>query len=70
MDGNGHSPWWGLAATITNPIGELIKNLILELDLEITNHSDGPPTFVSYMGHTTWIDLTLGTHFGALSILG
>ena len=53
MDGNGHSPWWGPATTTTNPVGELIKNLILELDLEIINHPDCPPTFVSDMGHTT-----------------
>ena len=53
----------------TNPVGELIKNLILELDLEIINHSDCPPTFVSDMGHTKWIDLTLGTRSGALSVL-
>ena len=70
MDGNGHSPWWGPATTTTNPVGELIENLILELDLEIINHPDcPPPTFVSNMGHTTWIDLTLGACFGALSVL-
>ena len=69
MDGNGHSPWWGPATTTTNPVGELIENLILDLDLEIINHTDCPPTFVSDMGHTTWIDLTLGTRSGALSVL-
>ena len=65
MDGNGHSPWWGPATTTTNPVGELIENLILDLDLEIINHTNCPPTFVSDMGHTTWIDLTLGTRSGA-----
>ena len=69
MDGNGHSSWWGPATTISNPVGELIENLILELDLEIVNHPDCPPTFVSDMGHNTWIDLTLGTRSGALSVL-
>ena len=69
MDGNGHSPWWGPSSTITNPVGEMIKNLILELDLEILNLPGCPPTFVSDMGHSTWIDLTLGTRSGALSIL-
>ena len=52
-----------------NSSRELIENLIMELDLEIINHSDCPPTFVSDMGHATWIDLTLGTRSGALSVL-
>ena len=69
MDGNGHSPWWGPATMTTNPVGELIENLILDLDLEIINHTDWPPTFVSDMGHTTWIDLILGTRSGALSVV-
>ena len=69
LDGNGHSPWWGPASTTPNSVGELIENLILELDLEIVNHQDCPPTFVSDMGHQTWIDLTLGTRSGALSVL-
>ena len=69
MDGNGHSPWWGPSSTITNPVGEMIENLILELDLEIMNLPGCPPTFVSDMGHSTWIDLTLGTRSGALSVL-
>ena len=69
MDGNGHSSWWGPATTLTNPVGELIEDLIMELDLEIINHPDWPPTFVSDMGHNTWIDLTLGTRSGALSVL-
>ena len=70
MDGNGRSPWWGSATTLTNLVGELIENLIMEIDLEIVNHPDKPPTFVSNMGHKTWVDLTLGTRSGALSILG
>ena len=53
----------------TNPVRELIENLILDLDLEIINHTDCPPTFVSDMGHSTWIDLTLGYSLGALSVL-
>ena len=69
MDGNGHSSWWGPATTLTNPVGDLIEDLIMELDLEIINHPDSPPTFVSDMGHNTWIDLTLGTRSGALSVL-
>ena len=69
LDGNGHSPWWGPATTTTNSVGVLIENLILELDLDIVNHRDCPPTFVSDMGHRTWIDLTLGTRSGALSVL-
>ena len=43
LDGNGHSPWWGLATTTTNSVGVLIENLILELDLDIVNHRDCPP---------------------------
>ena len=69
LDGNGHSPWWGPETTPTNPVGALIENLILELDLDIVNCPDCPPTFVSDMGHHTWIDLTLGTRSGALSVL-
>ena len=69
MDGNGHSPWWGPSSTRTNPVGEMIENLILDLDLEIVNSHDCPPTFISDMGPSTWIDLTLGTRSGALSIL-
>ena len=69
LDGNGHSPWWGPETTPTNPVGALIENLILELDLDIVNCPDCPPTFVSDMGHRTWIDLTLGTRSGAFSVL-
>ena len=69
LDGNGHSPWWGPPSTITNPVGQMIENLILELDLEIVNRPDSPPTFIGDMGHRTWIDLTLGTRSRALSIL-
>ena len=69
MDGNGHSPWWGPPSTTTNPVGEMIENLILELDLEIVNNPDCPPTFLSDMGHRTWIDWTLATRSGALSLL-
>ena len=69
MDGNGHSPWWGPPCTRTNPVGELIEDLILALDLEVVNRPDCPPTFVSDMGHKTWIDLTLGTRSGAFSVL-
>ena len=53
MDGNGHSPWWGPPGTLANPVGEMIENLILELDLEIVNCPNCPPTFVSNMGHRT-----------------
>ena len=69
MDDNGHNPWWGLATILTNPIGELIKNVIMELGLEIVNHFDWPPTFVSYIGHNTWIDLILDTRSRALLVL-
>ena len=47
----------------------MIENLILELDLEILNLPGCPPTFVSDMGYSTWIDLSLGTRSGALSVL-
>ena len=69
MDGNGHSPWWGPQNTVTNPVGEMIEDMVLDLDLEIVNLPNSPPTFVSDMGHRTWIDLTLGTRSGALSVL-
>ena len=69
MDGNGHSPWWGPSSTYTNPVGEMIENLILELDMEIVNDPDCPPTFLSDMGHRTWIDLTLATRSGVLTVL-
>ena len=39
----GTAHWWGPATTTTNPLGELIENLIMELDLEIVNHPDCPP---------------------------
>ena len=69
MNGNGHSPWWGPQNTVTNPVGEMIEDMVLDLDLEIVNLPNSPPTFVSDMGHRTWIDLTLGTRSGALSVL-
>lgn len=59
----------GPPSTHTNTVGEMIKNLILELDLEIMDNLDCPPTFVSDMGYRTWIDLTLETPSGALPIL-
>ena len=69
MDENRHSPWWGPPSTRTNPVGEMIENLIMDMDLEIVNTNDCPPTFISDMGPSTWIDLTLGTRSGALSVL-
>ena len=69
MDGNGHSPWSGPQNTVTNAVGEMIKNMVLDLDLEIVNLPNSPPAFVSNMGHRTWIDLTLGTRSGALLVL-
>ena len=69
MDGDTHSPWWGPPSTHTNPVGDMIEDLILALHMEVVNHSDCPPTFVSDMGHTTWIDLTLGTQSRAFFVL-
>ena len=69
MDGNEFSPWWRPATAFTNLLGELIGNLTMELDLEIVNHPNCTPAFVSDMGHNTWIDWTPATHFGTLSVL-
>ena len=57
------------ACTLTNSVGDMIENLILELDLDIVNCPGRPLTFISEMGNCTWIDLTVGSLSGALSIL-
>ena len=69
MDGNKHNPWWGQPCTLTNPVGEMIENLLLELDLEIVNCCNCPPTLILDVEHCTWIGLTLGTQSRALSML-
>ena len=61
MDGNKQNPCWGPLNTRNYPMGEMIDNLNLELDLEIVNHHDCPPTCVSNMGYRAWIVLTLRT---------
>lgn len=53
MGGNGHNPWWGPPSTCTNPVGDMIADLILALDLEVANHPECPPTYVSDIGHNT-----------------
>ena len=65
MDGNGHSAWWGPEHIETNHVGREIEDLILELDLTVSNAPNSPASFCSDMGARTWIDLTLTTHSGA-----
>ena len=65
MDGNGHSPWWGPAHVIANPVGMAIEDMIMELDLVIANSPPSAASFLSDTGGQSWIDVTLATPSGA-----
>ena len=69
MDGNGHSPWWGPPTTVTNPVGAMLENFILAMDLDVVNEGDSSASFVSDIGARTWIDITLATPSIAYSLL-
>ena len=68
MDGNGYSPWWGPPTVVTNPVGAMLENFILTMDLDVVNECDSSASFVSDMGARTWIDLTLATPSVAYSL--
>ena len=61
LDGNGHSPLWGLQEVRQNQVGSRLEEFIATSDLDILNDPGGPATFVSDKGDRTWIDLTLST---------
>ena len=61
LDGYGHSPWWGPSTVATNPIGAMLKDFIVDHDLEVLNDCHNSPSFVSDMSDQTWIDITLAT---------
>ena len=61
LDCNGHSTWWGPPDTITNSIGALVEDFILQERLAVENQWPCPPTFHSEQGFQSWIDLTLAT---------
>ena len=58
-DLNGHSPLWG--DQNTNPLGAQIEDLIGALGLIVLNTPDSIATFQNSRGHSSWIDVTLGT---------
>ena len=68
LDGNGHSPWWGPSTVVTNPVGSMLEDFIVDHDLEVLNDCHSSPSFVSDMGDRTWIDITLATRSLALSL--
>ena len=61
MDSNGHSNWWGPPETITNAVGALVEDFILQDRMVIDNQWPCPPTFLSDRGFQSWIDLTVST---------
>ena len=69
LDANGHSPWWGPSSVRTNPVGAMLEELIVTLDLEVLNDRTAPASFVSDMGDHTWIDVTLASRSLAASIV-
>ena len=69
LDANGHSPWWGPPSVRTNPVGGMLEDLIMNMDLEILNACTTPATFVSDTGDCTWIDITLASRSLAASIV-
>ena len=68
LDGNGHSPWWGPSTVVTNPVGSMLEDFIVDHDLEVLNDCHSSPSFVSDVGDRTWIDITLATRSLALSL--
>ena len=69
LDADGHSPWWGPPSVRTNPVGGMLEELIVKLDLEILNKCTAPATFVSDTGNHSWIDITLASRSLAASIV-
>lgn len=67
MDGNGHSSWWGPDTVDSNPVGKMIEEFVVDHNLEIINDCQSPPTFVSDMGDSTWIDITMATRSMAVA---
>ena len=61
MDSNGHSNWWGPPGTITNAVGALVEDFILQDRLVVANQWPCPPTFHSDQGFQSWIDITIST---------
>ena len=59
-DSNGHSPLWS-PVQISNPIGETLEDMVIQLGLTVINDPDSPPTFHDARGHGHWIDLSLAT---------
>ena len=57
MDGNGHSPVWGLSSVDSNPQGILLENLLASEDLVVINAPDSPPTYVGDDGLQSWLDV-------------
>ena len=57
MDGNGHSPVWGLSSVTTNPQGVLFEHLLASEELLCINAPGSPPTFVGDNGSESWIDV-------------
>ena len=70
LDANGHSPWWGPSSVRTNPVGAMLEDLIVRLDMEILNDCTASATFVSDTGDRTWIDVSLASRSLAASIVG
>ena len=70
LDANGHSPWWGPPSMKTNPVGAMLEDLIVTLDLEILNDCTAPATYVSDTSNQTWIDISLALRSLAASIVG
>ena len=46
---------------MTNAVGALLEDFILQESLTILNQWPCPPTFHLDMGHQSWIDLSLST---------
>ena len=58
LDSNGHSPLWGPEGSKVDKIGEMVEGVLCEGGLLVLNSQDSPPTFCSYTGQKTWIDVS------------